>query len=173
MMSSLPITPKTKVGVLLEAYPEIEELLISMAPAFEKLRNPVLRRTVAKVATLQQAAMTGDVPVNEIVRTLREAVGQKVTDTETDDGKGKMPPPPPPDVESAEPTETVDAGPFINRGEHPLHEVVAKLKGLQNGERLLLIAPFYPAPLVDTVRPLTSRVWAREDGGTWRLWIEK
>ncbi|MBN1446921.1 MAG: DUF1858 domain-containing protein [Bacteroidetes bacterium] len=172
-MPSLPITPKTKVGALLEAYPEIEELLISMAPAFEKLRSPVLRRTVAKVATLQQAAMTGDVPVNEIVRRLREAVGQEGSDSGMDDWKGKMPPPPPPDVNAAKPTETVDAGPFIDRGEHPLHEVVAKLKGLRSGERLLLVAPFYPAPLVDAVRPLSTRIWAREDDGTWRLWIEK
>ena len=46
----LEITSQTKVAVLLEHFPELEETLIAMAPPFKKLRNPVLRRSVAKVA---------------------------------------------------------------------------------------------------------------------------
>ncbi|MHC4830644.1 MAG: DUF1858 domain-containing protein [Planctomycetota bacterium] len=48
IVNSLPITPETKVAQLLQHYPELEETLIAMAPAFKKLRNPVLRRSVAK-----------------------------------------------------------------------------------------------------------------------------
>ncbi len=70
---NLPITPDTKVGALLEAYPELEEHLIACAPAFAKLRNPLLRRTVAKVATLEQAARVGGIGVRDLVRRLREA----------------------------------------------------------------------------------------------------
>jgi hypothetical protein len=47
---SQQIGPETTVGALLEAYPELERVLMEMAPAFAKLRNPVVRRTVAKVA---------------------------------------------------------------------------------------------------------------------------
>ena len=50
------ITPATKVADLLAQYPELEDVLISMAPPFRKLKNPVLRRSVAKVASLKQAA---------------------------------------------------------------------------------------------------------------------
>ncbi len=32
------ITPETKVGDLLDNYPDIEELLISLSPSFKKLR---------------------------------------------------------------------------------------------------------------------------------------
>ena len=46
-MSHLAICPDTKVGALLEAYTALEPALIAIAPAFEKLRNPMLRRTVA------------------------------------------------------------------------------------------------------------------------------
>ena len=49
---SLLIGPETTVGAMIEAYPELESVLVEMAPAFAKLRNPVVRRTVAKVATL-------------------------------------------------------------------------------------------------------------------------
>ena len=52
--SKIIISPKTKVGELLDNYPDLESVLMEMSPAFEKLRNPVLRKTVARVATLQQ-----------------------------------------------------------------------------------------------------------------------
>ena len=55
--SKITISPKTKVGELLDAYPELENVLMAMSPAFEKLKNPILRKTVAKVATLQQVCI--------------------------------------------------------------------------------------------------------------------
>lgn len=172
-MPSLPITPKTKVGALLEAYPELEETLISIAPAFKKLKNPVLRRTVAKVATLQQAAMTGDVPVQDIIRRLREAVGQEVDDAIAEgDWTGDIPPAPPPSVEQGDVLETLDAGPLIDRGENPLTEVMARVKAMQEaGDVLVVHAPFYPAPLIDTLRGIGLELWAREDGDRWILWV--
>jgi len=45
----LIITPKTKVLQLIEGYPKLEDILIGYVPAFEKLQNPVLRKTVAKI----------------------------------------------------------------------------------------------------------------------------
>jgi hypothetical protein len=85
------ITPKTKVGELLDAFPQLEGSLIEMAPAFIKLRNPLLRRTIARVATLQQAALTGDVPVGELVRRLREEAGQS-TERGTEGERSHVPP---------------------------------------------------------------------------------
>ncbi len=58
---SLMITPETKVGALLDAYPGIENQLAEWVPAFQKLQNPVLRRTVAKVVSLEQAASVGGI----------------------------------------------------------------------------------------------------------------
>jgi hypothetical protein len=64
-----------KVAELLEAWPELEEVLIRLAPAFRRLKNPVLRRTVARVATLEQAAGVGGVAVRDLVGALRRAAG--------------------------------------------------------------------------------------------------
>lgn len=44
MSDPLPITPATRVGELLDAYPELEEVLVAAAPPFARLANPVLRR---------------------------------------------------------------------------------------------------------------------------------
>jgi len=54
MNEPLTITPETKLGELLERYPQLEQTLLDHSPAFAKLKNPLLRRTVAKVATLQR-----------------------------------------------------------------------------------------------------------------------
>jgi len=51
--------PNTKVGELLDTYPQLEAFLLSLSPAFAKLRKPILRKTVARVASLQQTAIVG------------------------------------------------------------------------------------------------------------------
>lgn len=52
----MEINLQTKVAELLGAYPQLEEQLLKLSPTFAKLKNPILRRTVAKVTSLQQAA---------------------------------------------------------------------------------------------------------------------
>ena len=54
-MSKEIISPATKIGKLLEDYPELEELLVGLVPKFAALKNPILRKTVAKITSLQQA----------------------------------------------------------------------------------------------------------------------
>ena len=73
---SLPISPETTVGAMLDAYPELESVLVEMAPAFAKLRNPVVRRTVAKVATLEQAARIGGISLPALILRLRNVRGR-------------------------------------------------------------------------------------------------
>ena len=53
MSNDFPIEPVTKIAALLDHYPELEDVLIGMAPPFKKLKNPILRKSVAKVASLQ------------------------------------------------------------------------------------------------------------------------
>lgn len=77
------ISPKTKVLQLIETWPQLEDVLIDYVPAFSKLKNPVLRKTVARVATLQQAAAVGNVKVEDLINRLRKEVGQDfITDNE-------------------------------------------------------------------------------------------
>lgn len=47
--SSFHISPETKIGALLDRFPNLERALLEMAPEFKKLRNPILRKTVAKI----------------------------------------------------------------------------------------------------------------------------
>lgn len=75
-MDKLIITPKTKISDLLDAYPQLEDVLISLAPPFTKLRNPLLRKTIGRVTSLSQAAAVGGLKVEELVNVLRKETGQ-------------------------------------------------------------------------------------------------
>ena len=147
-MSELIITPKTKVHNLLEAYPQLEDVLIGMVPQFKKLKNPVLRNTVARITSLSQAAVIGGIAVEEIVVRLRAEVGQSAPDKlETEQGSyhtGK-----PEWFDEAQVAETIDGRKILDAGEEPVHEVLAAIKKLKGKEILMIIAPFIPAPLID------------------------
>lgn len=75
-MEKLIITPKVKVAALLDAYPQLEETLVAMSPAFGKLRNPMLRKTIARATSLNHAAQIAGISVNDMVTKLRAEVGQ-------------------------------------------------------------------------------------------------
>lgn len=163
-MDKLIITPRTKVFELLQAYPELEELLIEMAPVFKKLQNPVLRRTIARVTTLQQAAQVGEIPVHSLVNALRNHVGQdKLEGIETGDG-----------AEATQPSwfsyekivKQLDARPIIEQGGHPLGDVLTGVRDLATGDIYELITPFLPAPLIERIVDQGFDAWSRKENET-------
>jgi len=150
-----PITPEMKVGEFLDAYPELEETLTTLAPAFEKLRNPVLRRTVARVTSLAQAARVGGVAVAEMVNVLRRAAGQAASPESVADGAvSPVQPGAAGTVDRTRIWKTLDARPLIEQGEQPIGRVLGDLKSLPDGMTYELITSFEPAPLIDKARDL-------------------
>ena len=148
---SVPINPETKVGVLLDAYPGIEEVLIAWVPAFEKLRNPILRKTVAKVATLEQAARVGGVSVRELVEKLREAAGQSGESFPIahDPGPGGATPG---GLLDENQCHVFDADNKVETSVHPIGKVRECVATLQPGEFVRLTSSFRPEPLIETMR---------------------
>lgn len=61
------ITPKTTVHTLLTEYPFLLEYLAGYAPEFGKLTNPVMRRTMGRMATLEKAAALANIPLNQLM----------------------------------------------------------------------------------------------------------
>ncbi|KJF43651.1 DUF1858 domain-containing protein [Draconibacterium sediminis] len=157
-MEKLIITPKTKIFDLLEAYPQLEDILISAAPPFKKLRNPVLRRTITKITTLSQAATIGGLKVEELINKLRGEVGQSNVDTVGDESvhyKTKKPE----WFNESSIVETIDIREMLNAGEQPVHEVMSAIKKLKESEILKVIAPFIPAPLLDKSLSMNYSHW--------------
>ena len=63
----MTITPKTTVHTLLKEHPFLLDFLAGYHPEFKKLTNPVLRRTVGRMATLDTVAEQGNVPLNQLM----------------------------------------------------------------------------------------------------------
>lgn len=162
MKKDLLITPDTKIGALLDVYPGLEKVLIEIAPAFEKLRNPVLRKTVAKFATLHQAAELGKIPTGNLINRLREVAGQDFGEVATDEA-GHSNISKPEWVTSGIIHDTIDARPIISAGEHPLNMVMSALKNLPKNTVLVLISPFTPAPLITVARQKEFKVWSEQE----------
>jgi hypothetical protein len=166
------ITPDSKVGALLREFPQLEDILIQMSPAFGHLRNPILRKTVAKVATLRQVAKIGDVPLDQLVNTLRQAAG--IDDEWTDNGLAEGAADAPDWMQKTTVARSLDARPVIAGGGHPLEQVLKELKELPAGSIYLLITPFLPAPLLDLVKKQGHQVWSRKnDEGLHENYIHK
>lgn len=156
MGDKLLITPKTKVLQLIEAYPQLEEILIAVVPAFSRLKNPMLRRTVAKVATLQQAAGVGGLKAEELINRLRREVGQDLyaggAGTPYNTARPAW-------FDPARVVKELDAGPMLAAGEQPVNQAMADLADLAPRAIYKLSAPFLPAPLIDKGASLGLDHW--------------
>jgi len=159
MTERLIITPRTKVLQLIESYPQLEEVLISYVPAFQKLRNPILRKTIARIATLQQAAAAGNVPVGDLINRLRNEVGQ---DLLSDSSSTVYNTTKPDWFDESRINREFDAKAILAAGEQPVNQVIADLNSLKPGTIYKLKAPFLPAPLIDKALSLEISHWLQK-----------
>ena len=157
----LIITPKTKIFDIIEAYPLLEEVLIGYVPAFQKLKNPVLRRTVGKIATLQQAALIGNVNVGELVTHLRGKIGQSGEEINSEEHPYNYQIPR--WFDTAKVTVKFDVREMLANGEHPVAQVMEDLKRQKDDEIYQLIAPFLPVPLIDKASGLNFIHWIKKE----------
>ena len=160
----LIISPKTKVGQLLDAYPELEALLIELSPTFAKLKNPILRKTVARVTTLQQAAVVGGLKVDVLVNRLREETGQAGYEANIDDTDYLSISPPPPWYNESRISFRFNAITIINSGNSPMNDILKLAHNLKEGEILEVRTPFVPAPIIDMLKSKDFLVYSLQKG---------
>ena len=72
----MDIKADTRLKDLLDAYPYLVEFISEYRSEFAKLRNPVLRRTVGRVATLENVAEMGDVDPKALVADIAAEVAR-------------------------------------------------------------------------------------------------
>lgn len=162
----MEITRRSRLTDVLRAYPFLEEQIIDIAPPFKNLRNPVLRRTVGQLATVESVAQIGNMDVVDLVNTLRRLAGQ---------GELAAAPGPltAPALEAGapawivdEPSYVVNGTELLDAGEVPLERVNELLAGLPPNGYILLVTNFEPAPIVEAMqkqrRPVHHRVESAE-----------
>lgn len=81
----MELNEKTSLYALLKEYPFLLDFLVRLSPEFEKLKNPVLRKTIARLATLRQVSEEGKIPLPELMarieREIKEKTGQARAET--------------------------------------------------------------------------------------------
>ncbi|MCP4901655.1 MAG: DUF1858 domain-containing protein [bacterium] len=154
-----PITPQLTVAALLKDYPKLEDVLIGLAPPFAKLRNPLLRRSVAKVATLRQAAAAAGLELAPMVNTLRQAAGQDPwTNDETAEEQDYWAEQPPWFAEDRVVASFDDRHPG-DPNVMSLVPVSKAAKRLHDGEILRLVTSHLPAPGIDQMTAKGYAFW--------------
>lgn len=157
------ITPRSKVLDVINEYPQLEEVLIEYVPEFKKLKNPLLRKTVGRVATLQQAASIGEVKVEDLINRLRKEVGQELYNEQA----GTAYQTEKPDWFNKELIHlTLNASEMLSEGNHPVNQVMADIKSMPHEKIYKLIAPFLPAPLIDKATSLGALHWVVRESDT-------
>jgi hypothetical protein len=63
----MTISPDTKINQLLEEYPFLKEFLVELSPHFKALDNPIMRKTLGRVATLSKVALIGGIDLTGLV----------------------------------------------------------------------------------------------------------
>ena len=155
------ITMETKISELLNDYPGMKETLIAINPKFKKLNNPILRRTLAKVASIKQAAVVGGMDPLELLNRLRESVGQPAVDMSgsaatTPEAKEK------PVWVAGKPIVTLDANALLDKEKNPLAEANKALKRIGEGNFIVLHSDFRPEPLIEALEKAGHEVYSEE-----------
>lgn len=172
-MEKLIITPKTKIYDLLQAYPDLEETLVEASAEFKKLKNPVLRKTIARITNIGQAAVIANLNVEELVNRLRIKAGQDILGN-LDETGSKYNTVRPDWFNKLEVVNNIDIREMLNKGEQPVHEVISALKRLNGNEILEVLAPFIPAPLLDKTLSLNYYHWIDKISDTeYRVYFKK
>ncbi len=73
------ITPETKLGALLKEHPQLIEFLPTLSPAYESLKNPVLRRTMLVRVNLRMVAERGGLEVAALIEAIEAEISRKET----------------------------------------------------------------------------------------------
>jgi uncharacterized protein len=73
----MDLSPKTKVNDLLNRYPFLKDFLIKLNPEFKMLDNPIMRKTVGRLASLGKVAMIGGMDVKQLLDDIAEKIKQE------------------------------------------------------------------------------------------------
>ena len=167
----MEITPQTKVDTLLKAHPELEEFLMKLNVKYKKLKNPILRNTIGKVATLSQAAKIGGYAHYEFVNIIRDELNMPRLTIEPTDDKSNNPHQQKPEWTKRTPTVVVDTNKILDEGKNPLAVVRKALKDMDTSEVVMIVSDFEPAPLIDTFKDEGYEVFHEQIGNLHKTYI--
>ena len=175
--STAPVASTDRVSDVLARDEALVDVFVRHAPHFAKLRNRAMRRVMARLVTVEQAARTAGVSTDLLVDDLNTALGfaperrasaaaatpGHASDV-VDDGSSEPP--------SDRPVVEVDVRDDLRSGREPFSRIMAAVAALRAEDALHLRAIFEPVPLfaVMAKRGFTHAV-RRHAADDWSVWF--
>jgi hypothetical protein len=152
----------TTIATLLNDYDNMKEILIDINPKFKKLNNPILRRTLAKLATVKQAAIIGGMQPLDLLNRLREAVGQEPIDANLSEVQEDTTQEAPSWLNLENVKQTLDASELLDNQKNPLAEVNIALKKADSNAIIALKSDFMPEPLIEEFKKQGKSLYCKK-----------
>ncbi|HZG50574.1 MAG TPA: DUF2249 domain-containing protein [Pyrinomonadaceae bacterium] len=170
------VTSDTTVKEALNINEHMLGAFVWLAPEFERLRNPALRKVMAGRVNVEQAARIGRIPLTEALYVLNLAAGEDETaltqelialNPECFNCRESNPTLKPREILRLQDTDPlvrfVDVMPQAERAEDPQPAILRELNALRSAEEVLLVRhPFDPIPLRDLLERRGYASWAEE-----------
>lgn len=162
----------TRISEVLETHPACLQVLLDASPAFHKLKNPVLRKVMPRLVTVQQAAGIAGLDAQVLLDALRQAAGVPLSPEHTEKGETmsvSMLDTPPPEWIFAPLAAELDVRALLEQGQEPFKHIQKASAKVPEGSRLLLIAPFEPIPLYQALGRQGFEPWCSQHQGTYEV----
>lgn len=162
------INANTKVSEVIRMNKEAIDVLASINPHFEKLKNPLLRKILAPRVSLAEAAKIGKTTLEVFYQKLIPLgfnIENSVDDVPSLDYQNKS-------KYNDNDVVEFDVRPILKAGNDPFHEIINKLKLLQSGQTLCIINSFEPIPLIRIMEVKGYNVYTEQkDENLFCCWI--
>lgn len=70
----MTLTAETRILDIIEKHPHVLDVLVGLSSEFARLKNPFLRKTLGRRATLEHAARMSGIPLEELVGNIEKAI---------------------------------------------------------------------------------------------------
>lgn len=170
------ITADEKVASVLARDVRLLEVFVAASPAFELLRNPFKRRTMAKLVTVAQAARIARVDPSVLLARLNAALGVQGEEPPSPSRAEAEPEAAPPGLleTPADRLVEVDVRDDLRAGREPLRRILDAAGALPPSHVLRLRATFEPVPLYSVLgRQGFIHFTERFADDDWRVWFTK
>ena len=172
--AATPVTSTDRVSDVLARDEGLVEVFIRHSAHFEKLRNAAMRRVMARLVTVGQAARIADVPVESLIRELNDVLHIAPSDATTGEvATGGLRPSGRADRRPASLREVeLDVREDMRAGREPFSRIMAAVATLSADEVLRLRTIFEPVPLFEVLAKRDfSHESERHSADDWCIWF--
>jgi uncharacterized protein (DUF2249 family) len=171
-----------RVADVIDRDARLIDVFADAAPAFSRLRNPAVRRVMARLVTVEQAARIAGIDPDDLVVRLNDGSRARSPEPEPETEMPDSLPimdtpltaPRPAALDDLDPARVVelDVRPDLRAGEEPFSKIMAARRDLAGDGVLKLRAIFEPVPLYAVFRKQGYEHWTERLGDDdWVVWF--